>query len=54
MQTTFFTQGAHKVFVVAKIGGGYKDREFCWTIQPSVKQEGRGLIISDLLNRLGG
>ena len=50
----FFPQGVHKVFVLAKIGEGFKEREFCWTIQPSVKQEGRGLIISDLLNKIGG
>merc|ERR1719500_1569576 len=46
-------QGVHKVQVVAKLGGGFKDQEFHWVIRPAEKLEGRSLLIADLTNKLG-
>jgi len=46
-------QGVHKVQVVAKLGGGFKDQEFHWVIRPAEKLEGRSLLVADLTNKLG-
>merc|ERR1711971_713314 len=46
-------QGVHKVQVVAKLGGGFKDQEFHWVIRPAEKLEGRSLLVADPTNKLG-
>merc|ERR1719500_1770470 len=46
-------QGVHKVQVVAKLGGGFKDQEFHWVIRPAEKLEGRSLLVADFTNKLG-
>merc|ERR1719239_973140 len=46
-------QGVHKVQVVAKLGGGFKDQEFHWVIRPAEKLEGRSLLVDDLMSKLG-
>merc|ERR1719239_655328 len=46
-------QGVHKVQVVAKLGGGFKDQEFHWVIRPAEKLEGRSLLVADLMSKLG-
>merc|ERR1719500_1690248 len=46
-------QGGHKVQVVAKLGGGFKDQEFHWVIRPAEKLEGRSLLVADFTNKLG-
>merc|ERR1719341_350020 len=46
-------QGVHKVQVVAKLGGGFKDQEFHWVIRPAEKLEGRSLLVADLISKLG-